>query len=91
MRCTKLRLPYPLLVALLSLSIEGANIALGDSHCGAMLTDGKVKCWGSNINGQLGDGTTTSSTTPVEVTGIITMATSVALGGSHSCVVLMDA
>ena len=48
-----------------------------------------MKCWGSNINGQLGDGTATSSPTPIDVSGIMA-ATSIAVSGSHSRVVLMD-
>ena len=60
-----------LLVSLLVLSADGASIALGVSHTCALLTDGKVKCWGGNDSGQLGDGTTTHRTTPVEVSGLI--------------------
>jgi len=65
------------------------NIDLGSSHSCAVLTDGKVKCWGENDMGQLGDGTTTDRSTPVEVSGI-TSATSIVLGSDHSCAVLTD-
>jgi alpha-tubulin suppressor-like RCC1 family protein len=65
------------------------SIDLGSSHSCAVLTDGKVKCWGDNYYGQLGDGTTTDRSTPVEVSGI-TSATSVVLGDDHSCAVLTD-
>jgi hypothetical protein len=78
-----------LLVALLSLSVDGASIALGGSHSCTLPTDGKVKCWGRNNHGQLGDGTTTDRTTPTEVSGI-TNATSIAPGGSHTCALLTD-
>ena len=78
-----------LLVTLLVLSVEGASIALGGSHSCALLGDGTMKCWGYNTYGQLGDGTTTDRTTPVEVSGITT-ATSIALGLQHSCAVLTN-
>jgi len=46
------------------------SIALGFSNSCALLTDGTMMCWGNNGNGQLGDGTTTDSNTPVEVSGL---------------------
>lgn len=49
-----------------------------------MLNSGKVVCWGLNNQGQLGDGTTTGRTTPVEVKDL-NNAISVSTGGIHSC------
>jgi len=46
------------------------GIAAGDSHAVAMKTDGTVWAWGSNTHGQLGNGTTTDSVTPVQVSGM---------------------
>jgi alpha-tubulin suppressor-like RCC1 family protein len=73
------------------------SIALGYSHSCALLSDGTVKCWGDNMYGQLGNGTTTSSTPPVEGLGFravevsgITTATSIAMGYSHSCALMSD-
>ena len=63
-----------LLVALLPFTVEAAvtSIALGAFHSCALLTDSKVKCWGWNEFGQLGDGSNSPSfhLTPVEVSGI---------------------
>ena len=42
-------------------------IAAGSSHTCALTTAGAVQCWGSNSNGQLGDGTGTQRLTPVPV------------------------
>ncbi|MEM9592777.1 MAG: hypothetical protein AAGD06_00835 [Acidobacteriota bacterium] len=57
----------------------------GGHHC-ARLTDGRVQCWGLNFAGQLGDGTTTSSTSPVTVSGL-TDAVAISVGNWHSCAV----
>ena len=37
------------------------------NHTCGFATDGKVYCWGRNTEGQFGDGTQTSSATPVKV------------------------
>ena len=53
---------------------------------------GKVKCWGYNLSGQLGNGQTTvpptyGASSPVVATGIST-ATAVSAGARHTCAVL---
>jgi hypothetical protein len=48
------------------------------------MASGSVSCWGENYFGQLGNGTTTSSATPVPVTGL-TDATDIGSGSSYSC------
>lgn len=62
---------------------------MGNGFSCATLTDGTVQCWGLNGNGQLGDGTTTDRSTPVQVSGITT-ATQISLGYTHSCAILQD-
>jgi len=68
-------------------------IAAGRSHTCAVRTGGSTVCWGSGVNGQLGDGTTTyARTTPVTVKavgggGVLTEVISIASGEAHTCVV----
>jgi alpha-tubulin suppressor-like RCC1 family protein len=56
-------------VSVNGLSNTGAiGIAAGYDHAVAMKTDGTVWAWGGNSNGQLGNGTTSGSVIPVQVT-----------------------
>ncbi|WP_353569819.1 choice-of-anchor D domain-containing protein [Candidatus Albibeggiatoa sp. nov. BB20] len=70
------------------LSSGVSAIALGDYYSCALLNTGGIKCWGSNGYGQLGDGFTTDSSTPVDVTGLTSGVSTIALGFRHSCALL---
>lgn len=65
-------------------------IGAGFTHSCAVLGDGTVRCWGGNAAGQLGDGTTNGSSTPVQVTtssGNLTDVVAVSVGDFHACAV----
>src|SRR5947207_2019957 len=59
-------------------------IAVSDHTC-VVTTGGGAKCWGANMNGQLGQGTTASSGVPVDVAGLENGVSGIAVGGEHSC------
>jgi hypothetical protein len=64
------------------------DAGLTNFACSA-LRSGRVACWGDNGAGQLGDGTTTDSHTPVFVDGIDN-AMAVSAGGTFACALLAD-
>ena len=64
------------------------KVSAGSSHtCAILATGGAIDCWGLNDVGQLGNGSTTSSSHPARVSGI-TGATAIATGFTHSCAVV---
>lgn len=77
--------------------VSGVNFAVkvvsAGSHSCALLGGadaGKIKCWGYNYNGQLGDGATyTNKLTPVFVSGI-SDATDIAAGSENTCALLSN-
>jgi alpha-tubulin suppressor-like RCC1 family protein len=71
--------------------IRGATgAAMGLTHACALQRNGRVRCWGSNRFGQLGDGTTQHSTDlPVQVRDL-PLARAIDAGGSLSCALTRD-
>ena len=64
------------------------SVSVGNLHACATLLAGGAKCWGGNGNGELGDGTRTSRTTPVNVFGLSSVVSAISSGGSLTCILL---
>jgi alpha-tubulin suppressor-like RCC1 family protein len=74
----------------IDLAMGHTNTRSGNSQttC-ALLSTGRIKCWGYGNEGQIGDGTRNSARMPTDVMGITT-ARAVFAGGNHLCALLMD-
>jgi alpha-tubulin suppressor-like RCC1 family protein len=65
------------------------RIAAGEGHTVARKANGTVWTWGSNIYGQLGDGTTDPLYTPKQISGLIGIV-AVAAGHNHTVALKSD-
>ena len=64
-------------------AVSVSSVAAGNGDTLALKSDGTVWAWGANLNGQLGNNSTTDSHVPVQVTGL-TGVTTVAAGSMHT-------
>ncbi len=83
----------------LGTNVVVVEISAGKYHTCARLSDGKVKCWGNNGNGQCGFGTTKNRGThpddmgddlPAVDLGTGATAKAISVGGYHTCALLND-
>ncbi len=78
----------PTPVDVIGLDSGVSAIAAGQDYTCALTSRGGVKCWGQNVYGELGRGSTsdgTSELTPGDVLGLNTGVTAIAAGRGHSC------
>ena len=80
--------------ALLPVQVIGLSdvyvLSTGDHHNCAIKTDRTVWCWGKNNRGQLGDGTTSTRSVPVQVQGFDNATSITAVGYTHTCATKSD-
>ena len=82
-------------LALLSLafiapvSAYAGVLSAGNNHTCLLNANGEAYCWGDNSVGQLGNGSTESSMTPVSVSGDLSF-TSISAGWDHTCAITED-
>jgi alpha-tubulin suppressor-like RCC1 family protein len=67
---------------------DAAELTSGQFHTCARRSTGTVVCWGSNTNGQVGDGSRSQRAAPVGVRSIVDAA-GLAAGSNHTCARLM--
>ncbi|KFZ26634.1 MAG: Regulator of chromosome condensation (RCC1) repeat protein [Candidatus Izimaplasma bacterium HR2] len=71
------------------------EVYLGGNYSILITTEGRIFTWGINAQGQLGDGTTTNSNIPIEITSNFYLNpdetfVSISAGGNHSSVITSE-
>jgi alpha-tubulin suppressor-like RCC1 family protein len=61
------------------------QVSAGDDHTCALKSDGTVWCWGGNVLGQLGDGTTSGRATPAAVPALGSAVVEVSANDQFAC------
>jgi alpha-tubulin suppressor-like RCC1 family protein len=77
----------------LAAGTQANALAAGGRHSCVIVSGGGVDCWGVNPSGELGDGTTTDTSSPVEVkdvggVGTLSKATAIAAGSDQTCAIV---
>ena len=77
-------LPPAPIVPTLNFPRDAGTISAGRGHSCALVDDGRAVCWGSNDNGQLGDGSFDMRPKPTLVAGDFTFS-QISAGLNHTC------
>ncbi len=75
-------------VDVIGLNSSVKDISISGVNTCALTTSGRVKCWGGNLWGGLGDGTENNSLTPVNVIGLDSNVQAISTGGFYTCVLI---
>lgn len=62
-----------------------SSVRVGNTHACGVGNDEEAYCWGNNVSGALGDGTTVNSPVPVQVVGGPQRWAEVSAGFDHTC------
>jgi alpha-tubulin suppressor-like RCC1 family protein len=84
--CSRTPVAVTGLTGVTAISVGGG---VGDGTACALLSNGTVDCWGNNQYGQLGNGTTASSSTPMAVTGL-TGVVAISASENFTCALLSN-
>ena len=63
------------------------QVTCGDAHSCALLADGRIACWGSDSDGQVGDGNPTGGRNSPFLISSSDLFEQVAAGGAHTCAI----
>ena len=74
-------------VDVVGLSSGVTAIAAGDQHTCAVTAQGGLRCWGSNVDGELGNDSTDTSRVPVDVVGMTSGVAAVSTGRFTTCAI----
>ena len=77
--------PLQLHQAVLLANRYAVYLDAGYHHTCAILDNGRATCWGSDSNGQLGNGATTGDILSLHNGGLGWNAMAISAGGSHTC------
>ncbi len=70
---------------------DGVELSVSSQHVCLRRQAGTLKCWGENGSGELGDGTRTQRSAPVDVTALTLPALRVISGSTHTCARVREA
>jgi alpha-tubulin suppressor-like RCC1 family protein len=71
--------------ASLSVAVVGEPISAGSSHSCALQANGRVMCWGGNLYGQVGNGTTSTAVVSPVAVAVLSDAVAISAGNQHGC------